>query len=140
MMRNDEEDIDDAADEIAIAPPNVVNLGPPATPVGREAHGQAVPARRASAKAAAPPVMRAAMASRAAEALAAVGASGLGKIGTPSPAFAPQRLGGGASKLDSVVGLGEVVGDADHEARLASFRHADNGDDAGTKLALGVVN
>ena len=37
---NDEEDIDDAADGIALADlQNVVNLGPPATPDGREAHG-----------------------------------------------------------------------------------------------------
>src|SRR4029077_11560959 len=34
----------------------------------------------------------------------------------------------------------EIVGDAYHEACLALLRHADDGDDARAKLALGVVD
>ena len=60
----------------------------------------------------------------------AVGPSGLGEIGAASAALAAKRLGAGAGKLDRVVGSGEIVGDADHEAGLALLRHADDGDDA----------
>ena len=140
---NDEEDIDDAADGIAVADlQNVVNLGPPATPDGLKAHGQAIPARRAPepATASAPPVISAAIASSAASARAPSGPPALRKIGTAAAAFAAKRLGAGAGKLDRIVGAGEIVGDADDEAGLAFLRHADNGDDAGAKLALGVID
>ena len=63
-----------------------------------------------------------------------------GDLVAASLILSAKRRGAGAGKLDGVIGAGEIVGDADHEACLALLRHADDGDDARPKLALGIVD
>src|SRR5262249_39186812 len=54
-------------------------------------------------------------------------------------ALAAQRLGAFAGKIDGVESRYEIVGDTDHNSRLAVGTDADDGDHAGAKLFLAVV-
>ena len=62
--------------------------------------------------------------------LGAIGAAGLRHVGPSAAAFAAERLGAFAHKIDGVVSRHEIVGDADDDAGLAIAGDADDGDDA----------
>src|SRR5215218_11522363 len=64
----------------------------------------------------------------------AVGSAGLGHVGPPAAALAAQRLGALANEIDRVEAPSEIRRDADHDASLALFGDADDGDNAGTDL------
>ena len=72
--------------------------------------------------------------------LGAVRSAGLRHVRPPAPALAAQRFGRDAHEIDRVVARGEVLGDADDDAGLAIFSHADNRHDAGAELFLARIS
>src|SRR6516162_11868296 len=69
----------------------------------------------------------------------AVRAAGLRHVRPAATALAAERFRAPASKIDRVKPRYEIIGDADHDSRLAVGTDADDSDHAGAKLFLAVV-
>ncbi len=88
----------------------------------------------------APALKRASIAASAASALEPSGPPACAMSGRPPPPLPPSASAPALHEIDGAPRLGQVVGDADGEARLAVLGDADDGDDAGADLLLAVVD